>query len=46
MSKSPATPKTSVPAGLTEPAFDANAMRVLKERYFAKKPDGTTETPV
>jgi ribonucleoside-diphosphate reductase alpha chain len=41
-----ATPSTSVPAGLPEPAFDANAMRVLKERYFAKKADGTVETPV
>ncbi|MBD5635915.1 MAG: hypothetical protein IAI49_15720, partial [Candidatus Eremiobacteraeota bacterium] len=35
----------AVPAGLTEPAFDANAMRVLKERYFAKKAEGTIETP-
>jgi len=34
-----------MPAGLAEPAFDANAMRVLKERYFAKKADGTIETP-
>jgi len=38
-------PATSVPAGLAEPAFDSNAMRVLKERYFAKKADGTVETP-
>jgi len=37
---------TSVPIGLAEPAFDANAMRVLEERYFAKKVDGTPETPV
>lgn len=37
---------TSVPRELAEPAFDANAMRVLKERYFAKKADGTAETPV
>jgi ribonucleoside-diphosphate reductase alpha chain len=29
----------------TEPAFDPNAMRVLKERYFAKKADGTIESP-
>jgi ribonucleoside-diphosphate reductase alpha chain len=36
----------SVPGGLAEPAFDPNAMRVLKERYFAKKADGTVETPV
>jgi len=34
-----------LPAGLAEPAFDPNAMRVLKERYFAKKADGTTESP-
>jgi ribonucleoside-diphosphate reductase alpha chain len=34
-----------LPAGLAEPAFDPNAMRVLKERYFAKKADGTVETP-
>ena len=40
------TPVTaSVPAGLAEPAFDANSMRVLKERYFAKKADGTQESP-
>ncbi|GAC1301957.1 MAG: hypothetical protein NVSMB19_10670 [Vulcanimicrobiaceae bacterium] len=36
----------AVPDGLSEPAFDANAMRVLKERYFAKKADGTPESPV
>jgi ribonucleotide reductase alpha subunit len=36
---------TEVPHGLSEPAFDPNAMRVLKERYFAKKPDGSVETP-
>jgi ribonucleotide reductase alpha subunit len=36
---------TELPRGLSEPAFDPNAMRVLKERYFAKKPDGTVETP-
>ena len=35
----------ALPAGLAEPAFDANSMRVLKERYFAKKADGTPETP-
>ncbi len=39
-------PASSVPGDFAEPAFDANAMRVLKERYFAKKPDGTPETPV
>jgi ribonucleoside-diphosphate reductase alpha chain len=33
------------PRGLSEPAFDPNAMRVLNERYLAKKPDGSTETP-
>lgn len=36
---------TEVPRGLSEPAFDPNAMRVLKERYFAKKSDGDVETP-
>jgi ribonucleoside-diphosphate reductase alpha chain len=36
---------TDGPHGLSEPAFDANAMRVLKERYFAKKADGSVETP-
>ena len=35
----------SLPRGLAEPAFDPNALRVLKERYFAKKADGTLETP-
>ncbi len=45
MSDPSVSPASSVPAGLAEPAFDANAMRVLKERYFAKKPDGTQETP-
>jgi ribonucleotide reductase alpha subunit len=35
---------TEVPRGLSEPAFDQNAMRVLKERYLAKKADGTVET--
>jgi ribonucleoside-diphosphate reductase alpha chain len=44
MSEQPATP-SALPAGLAEPAFDPNAMRVLKERYFAKKADGTAETP-
>jgi ribonucleotide reductase alpha subunit len=34
-----------LPQGLSEPAFDPNAMRVLKERYLAKKPDGSAETP-
>jgi ribonucleoside-diphosphate reductase alpha chain len=45
MSDPSVSPASSVPAGLAEPAFDANAMRVLKERYFAKKPDGTQEMP-
>lgn len=36
----------ALPSGLKEPAFDANATRVLKERYFAKKADGTVENPV
>ncbi len=45
MSDPSVSPASSLPAGLTEPAFDANAMRVLKERYFAKKSDGTQETP-
>ncbi len=34
-----------IPAHLTEPAFDSNAMRVLTERYFAKHADGSLETP-
>ncbi len=45
MSNPSVSPASSLPAGLAEPAFDANAMRVLKERYFAKKSDGTQETP-
>jgi ribonucleoside-diphosphate reductase alpha chain len=36
---------TPMPDGLLEPAFDPNALRVLKERYFAKKADGAVETP-
>src|SRR5476651_1321892 len=36
---------TELPSGLAEPSFDPNAMRVLKERYFARNDDGTTETP-
>jgi ribonucleoside-diphosphate reductase alpha chain len=43
MSDTP-TPQPDV-RGLAEPAFDANAMRVLQERYFAKNDDGSTETP-
>lgn len=39
------SPSTSLPDGLLEPAFDPNAVRVLNERYFAKKADGTVETP-
>ena len=38
-----ANPVASLPEGLSEPAFDANALRVLKERYFAKKADGSAE---
>jgi adenosylcobalamin-dependent ribonucleoside-diphosphate reductase len=40
-----ASAAAAVPSGLAEPSFDPNAMRVLKERYFAKKADGTAETP-
>ncbi|GAC1544595.1 MAG: vitamin B12-dependent ribonucleotide reductase [Candidatus Velthaea sp.] len=36
---------TELPRGLSEPSFDPNAMRVLNERYFARKPDGSVETP-
>jgi len=36
---------TELPRGLSEPAFDPNALRVLHERYLAKKPDGSVETP-
>jgi len=36
---------SAMPEGLADPAFDANALRVLKERYFAKKADGTVEGP-
>jgi len=45
MSDGSGTPNASIPAGLAEPAFDPNALRVLKERYFAKKADGTPESP-
>ena len=45
MSDAAASPEAAVLRGLAEPTFDPNAMRVLKERYFAKKPDGTQETP-
>ena len=44
MSDSPA-PLAALPEGLVEPSFDPNAMRVLKERYFAKRADGTVENP-
>lgn len=37
--------RAPAPATLAPPAFDPNALRVLRERYFAKKADGTTETP-
>ncbi|HEY0798785.1 MAG TPA: ribonucleotide reductase N-terminal alpha domain-containing protein [Candidatus Baltobacteraceae bacterium] len=45
MPDAPASSEASIPRGLAEPAFDANALRVLKERYFARKADGTAETP-
>jgi ribonucleotide reductase alpha subunit len=38
-------PMSDLPRGLTDPSFDPNALRVLKERYFARKDDGTAETP-
>ncbi len=38
-------PDVRVPKDLAQPSFDPNAMRVLNERYFAKKADGTLETP-
>jgi ribonucleotide reductase alpha subunit len=42
---SEASESASLPNDLAEPAFDGNAMRVLKERYLAKKDDGSLETP-
>ncbi|MDQ2858722.1 MAG: ribonucleoside reductase class II [Candidatus Eremiobacteraeota bacterium] len=45
MSDAPDSLRASARAALAPPAFDANALRVLRERYFAKKADGTTETP-
>jgi ribonucleotide reductase alpha subunit len=45
MSDAPASPDAALPRGLAEPAFDPNSMRVLKERYFARKADGSPETP-
>ncbi|MGP6157106.1 MAG: LAGLIDADG family homing endonuclease [Vulcanimicrobiaceae bacterium] len=45
MSDDPLSTDASVPPGLAEPSFDPNAMRVLNERYFAKKADGSLETP-
>jgi len=45
MSDAAASPEAEALRGLAEPSFDPNAMRVLKERYFAKKPDGTQEAP-
>ena len=36
---------SELPRGLSEPSFDPNAMRVLNERYFARKEDGSLETP-
>lgn len=46
MPDAPAPIVSAVPPGLAEPDFDANATRVLKERYFAKTAAGTVETPV
>ncbi|MGH7728128.1 MAG: ribonucleotide reductase N-terminal alpha domain-containing protein [Vulcanimicrobiaceae bacterium] len=43
MSEAPA--RQPLPAGLAEPAFDPNALRVLRERYFARRADGTVENP-
>jgi adenosylcobalamin-dependent ribonucleoside-diphosphate reductase len=45
MADGPDPSSASVPENLAEPAFDANATRVLKERYFARKPNGEQETP-
>jgi ribonucleoside-diphosphate reductase alpha chain len=45
MSDAAASPEADALRGLAEPSFDPNAMRVLKERYFARKPDGTQEMP-
>jgi ribonucleoside-diphosphate reductase alpha chain len=36
---------SELPRGLSEPSFDPNALRVLNERYFARKDDGSVETP-
>jgi len=36
---------SELPRGLSEPSFDPNALRVLNERYFARKDDGSLETP-
>ena len=36
---------SELPRGLSEPSFDPNALRVLNERYFARKGDGSVETP-
>src|SRR5579864_7284277 len=50
-SPSPEAPMPDLPTDLSvlrslaEPAFDPNALRVLTERYLAKKPDGSLETP-
>ena len=45
MNSATSTTALPVPEGLTPPIYTENAMRVLKERYFAKKADGTQETP-
>lgn len=45
MSDASASPDAAALRGLAEPSFDPNAMRVLKERYLARKDDGEQETP-
>jgi ribonucleoside-diphosphate reductase alpha chain len=45
MSDASASPDAAALRGLAEPAFDPNAMRVLNERYLARKDDGEKETP-
>lgn len=45
MSDASASPDAATLRGLAEPAFDPNAMRVLNERYLARKDDGEKETP-
>ena len=45
MSDAPVPGPRPLPEGLAEPNFDANATRVLTERYFAKTTAGRIETP-